>query len=139
MPISKQFCKSQIERFEGLPYYASIGQNGFVELVNGLQEVCSTEEVARLVVSGILLDRTRAMNPSTNRVPTPGEIHDWSYRVNEEISRRPVPRPKPTVCIPCDGKGVVQRIDFNELWKTGTEILLPPETCHLCKGTGKPQ
>lgn len=139
MAISKQFCKSQIERFEGLPYYASIGQNGFVELVNGLQSVCSTEEIATLVVSGILLDRTRAMNPATNRVPTPGELHDWSYRVYEEISRRPVPQPKRTVCIRCEGKGMVQSLDFDLLWSKGIELLLPPATCDLCKGTGKPQ
>jgi hypothetical protein len=77
MPLTKQFCKRQIERMEGLPYYASIGVNGFQELVNALQEAAVTEQIARGAVDAILADTCRAANPETNRVPSPGELRVW--------------------------------------------------------------
>jgi len=140
MPISKQFCKAQIERFEGLPYYASIGQNGFVELVNALQTVSKTEEIATMVVTGILMDRTRAMNPATNRVPTPGELNDWAFRAMEDIAMRPVKESKRTTCRRCEGTGTEESLDYSGWGKPGwivdTGVFV---TCTLCKGTGKPQ
>ena len=77
MPLSKQFCKRQIERMEGLPYYASIGANGFQELVNALQSAAATEEIARSAVDAILADPCRVASPETNRVPSPGELRVW--------------------------------------------------------------
>lgn len=140
MPISKQFCKSQIERFEGLPYYGSIGQNGFVELVNALQIVSKTEEIAALLVTGILMDRTRAMNPATNRVPTPGELNDWAYRIMEDISMRPVRETRDAKCRRCDGTGRFTPVDLNKMWGQPPGVpaqYLPEEECSICEGTGK--
>ena len=77
MQPSKQFCKRQIERMEGLPYYATIGTHGFTELVNALVDSAASDDIARAAVDAILSDTSRASSPETNRVPSPGELRVW--------------------------------------------------------------
>lgn len=84
MRPSKQFCKSQIERMEGLPYYAAIGPHGFQELVNTLQGSSPCEESAKAAVDAILSDTSRASSPETNRVPSPGELIIWLKSQRED-------------------------------------------------------
>jgi hypothetical protein len=61
----------------GLPYFGTIGPNGFTELVNALQESAADEWKARAAVDAILADTSRASSPETNRVPSPGELRVW--------------------------------------------------------------
>lgn len=77
MPLDKQFCKRQIERLEGLPFYASIGSNGFTELVGTLQNFSASESIAKAAIDALLFDQPRASNSETNRVPSPGELRLW--------------------------------------------------------------
>jgi len=116
---------------EGLPYYASIGANGFQELVDALQAAAETEDLARAAVGNLLADLARASSPETNRVPSPGELRAWVSAVID--AERNVWKSPPPLghCFRCSGTGKVGQPGWKPDWSMTAEQI--DATCEAAK------
>lgn len=89
--IGLREAAQQINRLDGLPYFAALSEAGYKELYTALAQEARSEAEAESAITALLSDAARAGSAETNRVPSPGEVRLWVRAQREDQYDTPAP------------------------------------------------
>lgn len=88
MPIPRSEAERLIARLESLPFAAQTSAEGWSGLIDALAERAESVEQAAAAIEALLTDTARASNPTTDRMPSKGELLLWIQAQQQPVAER---------------------------------------------------
>lgn len=91
MSADLRYCATLVQCFEQFSNWPMIGEDGRLQLVKHLAATARDDDEAHAAIQALLSDPARASSPSTNRVPTMGELTQWLVSQRQDQYDTPPP------------------------------------------------